>query len=125
VHGRKHVHGGVFDVKMLRKPGLRWTRMGAIVLAVSFAFAGRAAEQRAVKVRVAPVYPEIAKRMRISGVVKLEATVDAEGKVMDVKTVSGNHALATAAQDAVRKWRFVPAPVQSTEGMDIKFDLDQ
>jgi len=45
--------------------------------------------------------------------------------VIDVKTVSGNHALATAAEDAVRKWRFVTASVLSTEGMDIKFDLDQ
>ena len=112
-------------MKMLRNPGLHWDAHRNDCPGTLVCGCGKSGEQRAVKVRVAPVYPEIAKRMRISGVVKLEATVDADGKVMDVKTVSGNHALATAAEDAVRKWRFASAPVQSTEGMDIKFDLDQ
>jgi TonB family protein len=82
-----------------------------------------AAEARAVKSRVAPLYPEIAKRMKITGVVKLEATVEADGKVSDVKTISGNHALSTAAEDAVRKWRFVPADSQSTVEVEINFAL--
>lgn len=99
--------------------GLRLWAMGLLVAAVCTA----SAEQRAVKSRVAPVYPEVAKRMRISGVVKLEATVDADGKVTEVKTVSGNHMLSIAAEDAVRKWKFVSAPATSTEDLDIKFDL--
>ncbi len=43
-------------------------RSGAIAIALAFVFVigGRAAEERAIKSRVAPVYPEIAKRMRIS-----------------------------------------------------------
>ncbi|MFZ1015106.1 MAG: TonB family protein [Terracidiphilus sp.] len=69
--------------------GLRLWVMGLVVAAVCVA----SAEQRAVKSRVSPVYPEVAKRMRISGVVKLEASVDPDGKVTDVKTVSGNHML--------------------------------
>ena len=61
--------------------------MKAAVLALLLALAlpGRAADERAVKSRVPPVYPEIAKRMRITGAVKVEATVDAGGKVTDVK----------------------------------------
>jgi len=37
--------------------------------------------------------------------------------------VSGNHALSPAAEDAVRKWRFLPAPDQSTVTVDINFAL--
>jgi TonB family protein len=81
------------------------------------------AEERAVKSRVSPVYPEIAKRMKITGIVKVEATVEPDGKVSDVKTVSGNHALAPAAEDAVRKWRFAPAPAASTVNVDVSFVL--
>jgi len=42
--------------------------------------AARAADERAVKSRVTPIYPEVAKRMKIRGAVKLVATVDAQGK---------------------------------------------
>ena len=35
-----------------------------------------------------PVYPEIAKRMHISGKVELQVTVDAQGKVKDVKPMT-------------------------------------
>jgi TonB family protein len=78
-----------------------------LVCALAFAFTmPSGAEDRAVKQRVSPVYPEIAKRMRIEGVIKMSVTVDADGKVLDVKTVSGNRTLSIAAEDAVRKWKF-------------------
>jgi len=73
----------------------------------------RAADERAVKQRVAPVYPEIARRMKIGGEVKVEATVDATGKVVDAKALGGNHLLSVAAEDAVRKWRFEPGAGES------------
>ena len=75
--------------------------------------------------KTAPVYPEIAKRMKIGGVVKLEVTVDAEGKVIDVKAMSGNRVLSEAAEDAVRKWKFVPGPGQSTVEVDLNFEAAQ
>ena len=46
--------------------------------------------------------------MRIFGVVKIEATVDAAGKVTAVRTLGGSAVLSPAAGDAVGKWRFVP-----------------
>ncbi|MDE3189106.1 MAG: energy transducer TonB [Acidobacteriota bacterium] len=99
-------------------------RAAVLAVVVAMAMQGRA-EDRAVKSRVSPVYPEIAKRMRVTGVVKLEVTVDAAGMVTDVKTVSGNHMLSTAAEEAVRKWRFVPGSETSTINLNINFDLAQ
>jgi TonB family protein len=90
---------------------------------VALAMPGRAAEERAVKSRVAPVYPEIAKRLHVSGLVKLAVTVDADGKVTDVKTVSGNQMLAAAAEEAVHKWRYVAGDGQTTVDLSINFDL--
>jgi TonB family protein len=98
----------------------------ALALAVAFVLPMPArADDRAVKSRVAPVYPEIARRMRITGAVVLEVTVDAEGKVSDVRTVSGNHALGPAAEDAVRKWKFAPGAGVSTLQVEVNFSLGQ
>ena len=78
----------------------------ALILLLSLALPASAADARAVKARVSPVYPEIARRMKVSGEVKLEVTVDADGKVKEAKAVNGNHILGEAAEDAVRKWKF-------------------
>lgn len=111
-------------VRTMRVAG--WlARAMALVILAGLAVPGRAADERAVKSRVAPVYPEIAKRMRVSGVVKLEVTVDADGKVTDVRPVSGNQMLSTAAQEAVKKWKFAPGAGDSTVQLAINFDLAQ
>ncbi len=109
--------------KGLRQAGRRLLQMAALALVVALAVSARAAEERAVESRVAPVYPEIAKRLRISGMVHLEVTVDAAGKVKGVKTVSGNHMLAVSAEEAVRSWKFAPGAGVSTVEIDLNFAL--
>lgn len=94
----------------------------ALALLVAMALPAGAADDRAVKNKVAPVYPEIAKRMHVVGMVRVEATVDATGKVVDVKPVSGNHVLSIAAEDAVRKWRFEPGAGESKVQLAFNFD---
>jgi len=98
-------------------------RIAALALAATMSLPAHAANDRAIKSRVAPVYPELAKRMHISGVVKVEATVDQDGKVTAVKTVSGNRALSTAAEDAVSRWKFVSASEASTVDVEVKFAM--
>jgi len=80
---------------------------------------------RAVKSRVAPLYPELARHLKIEGIVVVQAVVDPAGKVTDVKAVTGSKVLSYAAEEAVRKWTFVPAPDKSTENVEIKFALTQ
>ena len=98
----------------------------ALVLATTpLAHAGDEHSDRAVKVRVSPTYPELAKRMRVSGVVRVSATVAPNGSVTATKTVSGNHMLAGAAEDAVQKWKFVSGTEESTVEVDVNFALAQ
>jgi len=79
------------------------------------------AGERAVKTRVAPVYPELARRLKIVGTVVVEATVDAEGKVTAVKTVSGNRMLTPAAEEAVKHWKFVPDSDVTSVNVEVNF----
>jgi TonB family protein len=95
-----------------------------IVLAcLIFSVPGHADERRVEK-RFPPVYPEIARRMRISGVVHVEVTVAADGSVLNVKAINGNKMLSPAAEDAVRHWKFVPGESQSTVGIDVNFEVN-
>jgi len=103
--------------------GIKLVQAGALALIFVMALPAVASEARGVKSRVPPVYPEIAKRMRVSGMVKLEASVDAQGKVTEVKEVSGNHTLAVAAKEALMHWKFVPADADSNETVEINFEL--
>lgn len=88
-----------------------------------FALPGHA-EERRVEKRVPPVYPEIAKRMRISGIVHIEASVAPDGSVTAVKATTGNKMLSPAAEDAVKHWKFVPGDNASTVGIDINFEAN-
>jgi TonB family protein len=114
-----------FRLTLLRRTAVRLTQSAVLALAVALTLPAGAADNRAVKTRIAPVYPEIAKRMRIVGEVRLEVTVDAEGKVTDVKRVSGNSMLSNAAEDAVRKWRFESGAGSSTVEVMLNFALGQ
>jgi protein TonB len=58
--------------------------------------------------RVQPVYPVEALPSRLEGAVVLAATITADGKVKDLKVVSGHPLLARAATDAVSQWRYRP-----------------
>jgi TonB family protein len=103
--------------------GRRLVQAGALALMFAMALPAMAGEARQVKSRTSPVYPEIARRMRVSGTVKLEATVDAQGKVTEVKEVSGNHTLAVAAKEALLHWKFAPTDANTNETVEINFDL--
>jgi TonB family protein len=103
----------------------RGLRIVVLALVAAMTLPGSAATDRPVKSKVPPVYPELAKRMKITGIVKVEATVDADGKVTAVKTLSGSTALQTAAEDAVRKWKFVPGDGTATVAVDVTFNMAQ
>jgi TonB family protein len=113
-----------FHSKGLSRAGVRLIQVAAMALAVALAIPAGAADTRAVKTRSAPIYPEIAKRMKIFGDVRLELTVDPAGNVTDVKKVSGNTLLSSAAEDAVRKWKYEPCPSISTVEVTLNFSLN-
>ena len=80
---------------------------------------------RRAKVKVAPVYPDLARKMNITGTVKIQVVVAANGTVKDAKVLGGHPVLAGAALDAVRKWRFEPAAVESSGVVELKFEPHQ
>lgn len=77
---------------------------------------------RRAKSKVQPTYPELARKMNISGTVKIEVVVAPNGTVKDAHVVGGHPVLANSALDAAKKWRFEPAGAESTGIIDFKFE---
>ena len=72
-----------------------------------------------------PVYPDLARKMNLSGSVKVQVVVAPNGSVKEAKVVGGHPVLANAALDAVRKWRFEPAAGESSGIVNFKFEPHQ
>jgi TonB family protein len=78
--------------------------------------------------KVNPVYPSLAKKERIEGVVRFNVTIGADGHVKDLQLVEGHPLLTPAAQDAVSQWVYRPTllngePVEVVTVIDVNFSL--
>jgi TonB family protein len=80
---------------------------------------------RKAKVKVTPKYPELARRMKIAGVVKIQITIAANGAVRDSRVVGGHPVLASAVIEAVQRWRFEAGPQETTENLEFRFDPNE
>ena len=77
---------------------------------------------------VAPVYPDIAMKAGVQGIVIIEATLDARGRVVNATVLRGVPVLDEAALEAVRKWVYtptlvdgVPTPIILTVTVNFRF----
>ena len=75
-----------------------------------------------------PAYPRIAISARSQGAVRLEAIIAADGKIRNLRVLSGPPLLVRAALDAVRQWRYQPTllngtPVEVVTEIEVNFTL--
>jgi len=82
----------------------------------------RPGTDRKVASRIAPNYPDLAKKMHIHGIVRVEAGVRPNGTVKSTRILGGNPVLIEAASDAVKLWKFVPGPAETTEVVQLSFE---
>ena len=68
-----------------------------------------------------PEYPEIAKRMNLTGTVQVQAWVKPDGTVRDVKVLGGHPLLADALARAVRQWKYQPTAKETVEVVRFSF----
>jgi TonB family protein len=78
--------------------------------------------------QIAPVYPQEARQNRIQGTVLLHAVISKEGRITDLRLISGRKELAPAAIGAVQQWRYKPYllmgnPVEVDTEIQVNFQL--
>jgi TonB family protein len=93
------------------------------LFAVSLAFAQTTVEEgkRKVKTKVTPSVPELARRMNITGKVKIEVVIAPDGRVKSSRALGGHPVLVQSCQDAVKEWKFEPAPEETTQVVEFDF----
>jgi TonB family protein len=113
---------GVVDMR------IAWGKkiLGAVAasfLILSLAGAQQAVEEgkRKIKSRTTPVMPELARRMNISGRVKIEIVVAPDGHVKSSRPVGGHPVLVQSCLDAVKDWKFENAPEETTQIIEFDF----
>jgi TonB family protein len=73
--------------------------------------------KRAVTSKTVPEYPVMARQMKLTGTVELDAYVDTRGRVDRVQVINGNALLTSAAANALKRWTFTPF---TTEGKPVR-----
>ena len=106
----------------------RWTRLATSIAAVALLASGAAAQQsntdegkRKVKIKTAPAYPELARRMNVSSKVKIEVIITPDGRVRSSRVIGGHPLLVQSCQDAVKEWKFFPASEETTQIIEFDF----
>jgi TonB family protein len=80
--------------------------------------------QRKMVTKVVPIYPTLARKMGISGSVKIEALVAHNGTVKSAGILGGHPVLAQAGVDAVRRCKWEAGPRESKELVIFNFHPD-
>ena len=78
--------------------------------------------------QVSPIYPPVAREARIEGIVILEAVIETDGRVADVRVLRSVPLLDDAAIDSVRQWVYTPTllngePVRVVMTVTVTFRL--
>lgn len=106
-----------------------WLALGLLLASGCIATTSPAWSQaevtRRLRSKVAPTYPELARKMNITGVVRVQITVDKNGTVKSAKLVGGHPVLANASLEAVKKWKYEPGAEESTGTVEFHFDPNQ
>ena len=79
--------------------------------------------------RVQPVYPPLARAGRIQGTVELMGVLGTDGRIHEIKVISGHPFLSKAAVDAVMQWVYRPTllngqPVEVQAPIKVRFILN-
>ncbi len=114
---------------------MKWTkRIGLLVALAVAVFAAdegkrltKAEAMSAAVEKVQPAFPALARQLKVSGAVELEAVVSETGTVEKVNVISGNLILTKAGSDALLRWKFRPVladgkPVKAIAPVQFNFN---
>jgi protein TonB len=73
--------------------------------------------------KVVPTYPPLARQTRVSGTVKLLGIIMKDGRIRELKVLSGHPLLQKAALDAVSQWIYSPTVI-SGQAFEVEAPID-
>jgi TonB family protein len=68
-----------------------------------------------------PPYPEVARRLRLSGVVKVQVTIAPDGKIKETKILGGHPIFVNAVEQTLKEWKYASASSETTTQLEFTF----
>ena len=107
---------------MLKTGNAKKRALAALGLLLSLTGGTMLAQQdRKVLENPTPDYPPLARKLRITGTVKVTALVGTDGLIKDVQVHGGNPVLVQEVENTLKKWKYVPANNETKIEMEFKF----
>jgi TonB family protein len=95
---------------------------GGLAITLTLAAASLPAQDvRKVLKQPAPPYPEMAKRMHLTGTVKVQVVIGPDGLIKEFKVVGGHPVLVESALETLKMWKFAPASGETTTILEFNF----
>jgi TonB family protein len=81
----------------------------------------RAQEGRKVLSNPVPAYPEVAKRLRLVGTVKVQVVIGTDGRIKEKSFIGGHPVLVNAVEETLKNWKYAPASGETTTQLEFNF----
>jgi TonB family protein len=104
-----------------KKEGKKAARLLLLIGLGVAALTAAAQESRKAISTPAPAYPETAKRMLLSGVVKVRAVIGTDGLIKEVKVIGGHPVFVSTVEDTLKKWKYAPSNTETTLLLEFNF----
>ena len=108
------------EPEILMRAVLRITLTAGVLIALAGGPAPAQSSRRPLS-NPAPVYPELARKMHLSGVVKVTLTIGADGQIKNAEFQGGHPVLIDAVQIALKDWKYAPASAETKILVGFKF----
>jgi len=98
--------------------------LGGVLLSValSLGVAGlQAQESRKVLSSPAPSYPDVAKKLRLVGTVKVQVVIGTDGKIKGTTFIGGHPVLVNAVEETLKTWKYAPSSGETTTLLEFNF----
>ncbi|MGB7844502.1 MAG: energy transducer TonB [Candidatus Acidiferrum sp.] len=80
-----------------------------------------AQEGRKVIANPVPAYPAMAKNFHVTGVVKMQVVIAADGHIKSTQVIGGHPVLVDAVKETLKSWKYAPASSESTIILEFDF----
>jgi TonB family protein len=81
----------------------------------------QAQDSRKVLANPVPNYPDVAKRLRLVGVVKVQVVIGPDGKIKETNFIGGHPILVSAVEETLKEWKYAPASGETTAQLVFNF----
>lgn len=68
-----------------------------------------------------PVYPEVARKMHLTGTVKVQVVIGADGRIKEKNFIGGHPVLVSAVEETLKNWKYAPASGETSTQLEFNF----